>query len=212
MMAVSDVGGTKRLRDLFQKITKQLPATMAVVASTAAAEAAVRAPSPQEEYQIMMQGEGNPEGITDLPPMPLSSTGSDGDHRMRFYKPPENYLQRVVRSSYTSEGMTALIGSVVTLNATSVYEWRNIKGDEYTNNFPFWECFEGGLNGTFLVVPRIENTKDPTLKPGRGKVNRRYYMYKSIEPRFMYRSINVDALIERSIIPAIKQIAEGGSK
>jgi len=210
-MEILDTGGTRRLQAIFERIRTELPATMQTVAAVMAAEASARAPSPQQEYDTLMTGEGNPEGITSIPPMPLSIGDDDGDHRLRFYKPEQLYLQNVIVNSYKCDGLMIGVGSIAELDASSVYEWRNVTGDIYSTHFPAWEMWEGGIDGSFYVSPtHFTGRHIPTLKPGIGKENQRYFMYKSIPAVRMYSGINITKYIEQIIIPAVRAIAQQG--
>jgi len=160
----------------------------------------------------MMLGQGNPEGITSVPPMPLSMGEGDGDgQRLRFYKPQSMYLQNIVAESYMCDGLVVGIGNIAMLNASSVYEWRNVTGDIWSCDFPFWRAWEGGIDGSFYVSPtHFTGRHIPTLKPGIGKENQRYFMYKSIPAVRMYSGINITKYIEQIIIPAVRAIAQQG--
>jgi hypothetical protein len=202
---VEDTGGEARLKSLFQKLDKQLPSVILSIGQEMAAAASSRAPTPEEEYLVMMVGEGNPDGITNLPAM---GSASDGDHRMRFNKPEGFYLMPMIAKNYQMiDTLQVGVGSIQELDIASQYTWRNVTGEEYTSTFPFWECWEGGLNGTFEIVPRHAGKKKaPTLKPGLGKENRRVYMTKTIPRLSMFGSINIQEIVDDKLIPAIRNV------
>jgi hypothetical protein len=212
MATIADTGGSKRLQAMFDRLRTELPTTMRNVAEVMAGEAASRAPTPQEEYETLMVGDGNPEGITNVPPMPTSINDTDGDSkRLRFFKPEQLYLQNMLIGSYKCDGLMIGVGSIAELNAASVYEWKNVTGDIYSTNFPAWEFWETGVNGSFYIEPKNFSGKhEPTLKPGKGKENYRYFMYKRIPGRRMLTGINVDKYIQSIILPAVKRIAAQG--
>lgn len=209
MARVVNTGGDERLRRMFANIRAKLPETLQSVGAVIAAEASARAPSPQEEYETMMVGSGNPEGITGVAPMPLSLSDSDPDSkRLRFYKPEAMYLQNAIIDNYAIDGLVVGVGNVAMLDAASHYEWRNVTGDIYECSFPFWRAWEGGIDGSFFISPKHFTGKHtPTLKPGSGPDNQRYFMYKSIDAHHMYGGINIDRYIERILIPAVREIA-----
>jgi hypothetical protein len=202
---IEDTGAESKLKSIFQRLAQQLPAVLIEVGQELAGAAAAKAPTPEEEYNVMMVGEGNPDGITNVPPM---GSTDDGDHRMRFSKPDDTYLMPFIdRNFQMIDTLQVGIGNITELNMSSQYIWRNVTGDEHTSTFPFWECWEGGLNGTFEIIPHYAGGKKaPTLKPGLGKENRRVYMTKTIPRLSMYGSIDIEGVVDDQLIPAIRNI------
>ena len=214
---LQDVGATKRLKGLFSKLKQQLPAVLEEVGRVATVMAATRAPTPEVEYMTMMVGEGNPEGITNVPPFPGASSSGDSDAdnyrrgqtRMRFYKPDGLWLQQVIATSMEASGLWVGVGNIAFLQTTSIYYWRNITGETFWTRFPFFECWETGIDNSFYIVPRQPGKKkQSTLKPGIGKENQRYFMHKTIPAYHMYGSIDLKALSEEFIKPAIRRIVK----
>jgi hypothetical protein len=201
---VTDTGGAKRLKGAFERLRKELPEVLATIGSEMALAASTRAPSPIVEYQVMMAGEGNPSGV-DIPGGPGST--DDGDHRLRFDKPIETYLQPVIAGDVSMiDSLHVGVGNITKLNITSEYTWRNINGDVFYSTFPFWECWEGGLDGTFYIEPRNGKTKHAMLTPGIGKANARETMTKTIPALRMYGSIDGNEIVDTTLIPAIRKI------
>jgi len=207
-MLVEDTGGTARLKALFAKLREELPSKVLAVGIEMAAEAAALAPTPEEEYEVMMVGDGNLSGITNIPAMPQSDGDSDGDHRLRFYKPMNDYLQPTIIKSVVASGLNVGVGSIAALNAASKYTWRNVDGEEWTCRTLFWEAWETGVNNAFVIEPKHypEGAKGPTLKPGIGNENKRYVMAKRIPRRAMFAGVQVNTLIDTSLFPAIRKI------
>jgi hypothetical protein len=207
-MRLIDTGGGARLKNLLAHLRQETPKLLETTAHIIAAEAAARAPSPQDEYDIMMLGDGNPEGITNVPSMPSSSSGSDGDHRLRFFKPSKDYLRPTIMQSVIPQGMQVGIGSIAQLEHASIYIWRNIDNVEHTASFPFWEAWELGLNNTFEIKPRnfSANSKRPTLKPGLGPENKRLLMTKNRPRLGMYTLVDKQKYKD-ILLPALRKIA-----
>lgn len=58
-----------------------------------------------------------------------SSRGSaEDDGRVRFEKPPENYLRNYLPASFGVMGLWAGVGDIETLNEISTYSYTNIGG------------------------------------------------------------------------------------
>jgi hypothetical protein len=208
MAEVVDLGGKKRMEDFFALLQREMPKKLQAVAEIMAADAASRAPTPEEEYRTMSEGDGNPEGITNLPPMPTSLTESDPDKRLRFYKLDSMYMQPTVARSYKVEGLVVCVGEIAELNAASVYQWKNVDGSIYSSTYPFWEAIEKGTVGSFYISPVHPQKRDPpTLTPGVGKYDERYFMFKRIDAHHMYGGINIDNYVYQIIIPEIQKLA-----
>jgi hypothetical protein len=210
MAQVIDTGAMRRMEAMFDRIRSELPKQLQTVSEVMAGEAASRAPTPQEEYQTMMLGDGNPESIYGVPELP-SGPEVAPDKRMRFYKSQESYLQNVVAGSYKVEGLLVCVGEVAALNAASIYQWQNVDGSLYSSTYPFWESFESGMVGSFYISPvHPQKRNPPTLTPGVGKDNQRYFMFKQIHGRHMYGGVNIDNYVKGIIIPEIQRLARQG--
>lgn len=206
-MRVEDTGGMKRLKGAFKEVSKAIPETIAQIGSEMALEASVRAPSPDVEYQTMMTGFDNPEGITNVP----AAGETTSDKRMRFDKPSGFYLQPFISRNVQMLGpMTVGLGSIPELNVGSQYIWRNVDGTEHTSTFPFWECWEDGMHdGTFIIVPtNAGDSKNPKLSPAPRKENERVSMTKTIPMLRMYGGIDIGKYVNEKLIPAIRKIVK----
>ena len=202
MANIEDTGGSKRLKGLFAKLRTELPAKVFQIGSEMASEASLRAPSPQDEYNIMMQGEGNPEG---LPSGGGPGQTDDGDHRLRFEKPDGLYLQQEILANFQMiDNLTVGVGNIANLNTSSQYSWTNINGDRFTSSFPFWECWEGGISGTFYIHPVNGKTEHAKLVPAPG--HRFETMTKTIPALGMFRGVDLEYIVEETLIPAIRAI------
>jgi len=216
---MKDTGASKRLKELFKKIRSESPEMLQIAGEELCLIAAEHAPDKQTEYNVMMTGSGNPEGITNYPAFPSANINAEdeilknGASRMRFYKPDGYWLQEIVAKSMVvdKKSLTVSLGEIAVLKETSVYYWRNITGEIYSNHFPFWQCWEDGMRGSFLIMHAKEGSHGAyTLKPGIGKANARWFMFKSIPGFHFYATTaqHVPELIENSIKPAIRKMAQ----
>jgi hypothetical protein len=99
--------------------------------------------------------------------------------------------------------MVVGVGNISELNVASQYQWTNIDGVTYTSSFPFWECWEGGINGTFAVYP-VNYKHKALLSPAPGVT--REMMTKTIPAHYMYSAVDVNRYEQEFLIPAIRNI------
>lgn len=175
-----------------------------------ALDAATRAPTVDEEYETLMWGDGNPQGFSALAPMPTSPGDSDGDHRLRLYKAPEEYLARWIPIDFHVDGLFVGVGDIQSLNRISRYQWRNI--DEQTHvqaNFPFWQAWEIGGEFGIKALGVKNNTGSPyPLQPSLNPDENRdvMSMTKEIPRKQMFGGIGIESIVDKILIPAIDKI------
>jgi hypothetical protein len=212
MASVRDTGAIAKLRRVLEAVHDAAPEMLRDTGNAIAREASLRAPSPEEEYETMMYGAGNPYDISVVGS--ADSDLSQGDGRNRFIKEPEDYLQPFIAKNVEVDGLYVGVGDKEMLEVISHYRWRNL-GGEYESNEGFWREWEFGTAGTFTIRPRFIGSL-------RGTSNRRYPLRPSLEvekpPLFemtktiprkrMYGGVDLDTQVEKVLIPAIKKAAQ----
>jgi hypothetical protein len=207
MSTLVDTGGRARLEALFSKLAERIPEeALRPAAMVLAAEIAARAPSPEQEFDTMMYGGFNLSGASTESKLPGAATGED--NRVRFIKPPENYLRNYLPTSFGVNGLYAGIGNLAMLDVISSYTYVNTsKGQTYEHvvTEPFWWAWEVG--GIFTIRPHPYGNprgRGYPLRPTADSFT--WEMQKSIPAMGMFTGVDIAAVVDSTLIPSIKKI------
>lgn len=212
MGSVRDTGASEKLKNLFERIREDAPELLRQVGQEVADTVAQRAPSPQEETETIMYGEGNPYGIqNDATP----TARSDGDGRIRFM--PKGFLQEFIPYSHGPVNELYYgIGQKSELEELTRYEYQNQGRSATEATDPEVETtygteegfiFAWEYGGVFTIVPRAEG-KNGLPYPLRPSLSDRLFeMTKRIPRKQMYGGVNLQEHVEQTLEPAIKKLA-----
>lgn len=207
MASVDSSRAKEKLTALMQRMRSAGEAALKVAGQNIAEAASARAPSPEEEFETMMYGEGNPYGVDqDVSPQQVADAGSDGDGRVRFAKPAGTYLREWLQKDFHPDGLFVGIGYKPDLESISSYSWKN-RGGTYASD-GFFMAWEHG--GTFTVRPRWTGRKGnpyPLLPSLAKHIPPLFEMVKTIPRKQMFGSVDLEAEVDKVIIPAIKEAA-----
>ena len=201
---VNASGAEARLKALMQRLRDQIPEHLRVVGESLAQQASERAPSPDEEYDVMMRGDGDNAGV-DLIGSPSSQGYGSG--RTRFVKPLGEYLQPFILQDVHQDGLMVGVGEIALLNDISNYFWVNVDGTEYLSDpeVPFWEGWEDGApgiivsaHGAYPLQPDNQLHREPPLMT----------MEKDIPKMQMFGGVDVETTANTILRPAIREIAQ----
>lgn len=174
-----------------ERIQRALPA----VAALAAAQIAERAPSHEQEYELIMRGLGD-----DVDLIPLSGdTSADPDGRQRFNRAPGMWLREQIVDPVNVRvnlgSLTISLGNMESLVANTVFSYTNhgrYGSTTYTSNFGgnLFPLLEFG--GAYTV----QAVHAQRLAPDADKTHRRSSMTKSFQGFRMYSSFDPAVLYE----------------
>ena len=210
MAKVTDIGGKARLRAMFARVQEAAESALAEAGKVIATEVALRAPSPQMEFEVMMYGEGNPYAVPEDVSSSAFGEDDDGDGRARFIKPEPYYLQNWMPLDYHPDGLFCGVGWIPDLDIISQYQWKN-RGGTHESPIGFFMAWElGGEFGSFTITPR-DVSKNGHPYPLRPSIEKNepplFEMTKTIPRMRMFGSVDLGSVVEQVVIPKLKQAA-----
>lgn len=212
MGRVTDTGARRKLARLFANIRAETPTALQSLGQELAGLAAARAPSPKEEFETMMYGDGNPDGIAQDTSPATFPEDDDGDGRARFIKAPQEYLQPWIAGDIhlNPDQLYVGLGYKPDLESISHYSWKN-RGGTYTSDVGFIYVWEYGTpNNTFIISPRNAG-KNQSLYPLRPSMEVQkppiFYMVKTIPRKRMYGGVDGKTVALQVLYPAIRKAA-----
>lgn len=195
MEAVNIVDVTEMFQTIFGVTQERIQSALPAIAALAAAEIAERAPSHEQEYEMIMRGMG-----ADVDLIPLSGDSSaDPDGRQRFNRAPGMWLREQIVSPVNVRvnlgNLTISLGNMESLIANSVFSYTNhgrSGSTTYTSNFDgnLFPLLEFG--GAYTV----QAVHAQRLAPDANKSHRRSSMTKSFQGFRMYSSFDPAVLYE----------------
>lgn len=195
MEAVNIVDVMEMFQTIFGVTQERIQSALPAIAALAAAEIAERAPSHEQEYEMIMRGMG-----ADVDLIPLSGDSSaDPDGRQRFNRAPGMWLREQIVSPVNVRvnlgNLTISLGNMESLIANSVFSYTNhgrSGSTTYTSNFDgnLFPLLEFG--GAYTV----QAVHAQRLAPDANKSHRRSSMTKSFQGFRMYSSFDPAVLYE----------------
>ena len=217
MSRIDDTGAHEKALRFLDALENLVRDALPVVAEVIVADVMSRTPTPQEEYDTLMRGDGNPEGVQ-LVPLSGDQSG-DTDGRVRLKKDADSWLADL-NSSPTNVQIdestkTVRVGNRFVLLEKSFYSYKNLsqgtskrsRGEADTGKWydkgPYFLKFEyGSIDVNAIVQPRYPARKggkyplEPDEDTNRDEL---FSMRKPINARGMYtvtRAVVRDVLKE----------------
>lgn len=222
MGSVDNSGAKAKAARLIDSVRTAVQSQLPQVGEVMMADVVARVPSKEEEYDILMRGEGNPEGV-DLVPLSGDRSG-DTDGRVRLQKEPGTWIADVVASpdnlQFDVGRLAVAIGNLAKHIAASTFSFKNIKYAWHKSQ-SYFEAFEfGSVAGptadsayNAIVEPRFPARKGGKypLRPDEDPTKKLFRMYKPIRARAMYSATSLRRIARQKLVEILSQVGRGRS-
>ena len=217
MTKVDASGALRKMREIGGWLRETaVPAALEAARDAAIISALERAPSMDEEYRELNAPAG---GEPFIPRAGGRSADPEDYGRVRFEKPEETYIESLVPNpaNMKLEGSRFSFGNIAFLSENTYFSYTNAtKGDErksregktygpYRVNDYFMR-FEAGASGDFVVSPNPEHGSGTHyLTPGSAKETFTRQMNKSIKPRLMFLSPDLEVAVRSAMAQRLRE-------
>jgi len=226
MTGLNDTGAREKALRFLDALNTLVNETLPVIAQVVTADVMSRTPTPAQEYDTLMRGDGNPEGVA-LVPLSGDQSG-DTDGRVRLKKDAGTWLADLNSSpnnvQIDESTKTVRVGNRFILLEKSFYSYKNLAqstskhsrgepagGGKWYNKGPYFLKFEyGSIDVNAVVSPRYRartGGKYPLEPDEDTSRDELFQMRKPINARGMY---TVTRAVVRDVVKeALSTLAPG---
>lgn len=220
MSKVDASGALRKCREIEGWLRETaIPDVLEAAQIAAVASALERSPSIDEEYRELNAPAG---GEAYIPRAGGRSADPEDYGRVRFQKPEDTYIQRLIPNPLNMqiEGPRFSFGRISFLSENTYFSYINAtKGDPrkaetgktagpyFVTNY--FMRFEGGASGDFVVTPNASHGSGTHfLTPGEGRETFTKRMNKSIKPRLMFISPELETSVRRAMVQRLIELSK----